>query len=36
MSRDEELADTRVVHVMDREADFFDLFDCWRNSSGPG
>jgi hypothetical protein len=34
MSRDEELADTRVVHVMDREADFFDLFDCWRNTPG--
>jgi hypothetical protein len=31
MCRDEELAGTQVVHVMDREADFFDLFDRWRN-----
>ncbi len=34
MSRDKELADTRVVHVMDREADFFELFDHWKNHPG--
>lgn len=34
MRRNEELADTRVVHVMDREADFFDLFDHWRDHPG--
>lgn len=34
MSRDEQLAGTRVVHVMDREADFFELFDHWRNHPG--
>jgi len=34
MSRDEELADTQVVHVMDREADFFELFDHWKSAPG--
>lgn len=34
MSRDEELAGTQVVHVMDREADFFDLFERWRAAPG--
>lgn len=34
MSRDEELAATRVIHVMDREADFFELFDHWQNAPG--
>jgi len=26
------LPETRVIHVMDREADFFDLFHCWNRS----
>jgi len=34
MRRDEALAETRVIHVMDREADFFELFDHWRNTPG--
>jgi hypothetical protein len=34
MARDEELADTQVIHVMDREADFFDLFDHWKTAPG--
>ncbi len=34
MARDEELAETRVIHVMDREADFFDLFDHWKSAPG--
>lgn len=29
-----ELPHTRVVSVMDREADFFELFDAWRSGDG--
>lgn len=34
MACHEDLAGTRVVHVMDREADFFELFDRWRATPG--
>lgn len=33
-TRNAALKDTRVIHVMDREADFFELFHHWSQSSG--
>ncbi|MCA1600332.1 MAG: IS4 family transposase [Acidobacteria bacterium] len=32
MAHNEERRGTRVVHVMDREGDFFDLFDRWKST----
>lgn len=34
MNRKEDLGDTQVIHVMDREGDFFELFSRWEKAPG--
>ena len=34
MKRDEDLGETQVIHIMDREGDFFELFSRWEQAPG--
>lgn len=34
MNRNEDLGETQVIHIMDREGDFFELFSRWEQASG--